>query len=356
MLICSNISVSDALEQFFPYVIYSATMSSGNYEDEFDEWKVTPLSARSEADTRTMEGQQQTFSRQLTHLSPDSTPAIDWYGETSAYTPQMPAPLTGATSDFTARSFYSDGSWSSRAAPTASSARSYSSDGSGAGSQGTVPSYSARSTGSDGSGSGSSRTNTSASTSCMRSGSTARQKRKLQSKQGASNKGSKRTQVSEAQQGSSRLQLQRELLDKQLSKLLNKLEEDKRRRQTVSSPGADSTAVSPEPQIPPEVTTYFTNFILAYNRGSVTEMQAILDRICADNCVLRAIIVNFDDSAQPFTDREVQRQDILPYFKAIIDAFPDSYWRCEPARIRRCPLFNVVVGSYKFRCKFYCRF
>jgi hypothetical protein len=126
--------------------------------------------------------------------------------------------------------------------------------------------------------------------------------------------------------------------------------------QIISSPGEDSTTVSPEPQIPPEVASYFTNFILAYNRGSVTEMQAILDRICADNCVLRAIIVNFDDSAKPFTDREVQRQDILSYFKAIIDAFPDSYWRCQPARIRKCPLFNVVVGYYKFRCKFYSSF
>jgi hypothetical protein len=213
---------------------------------------------------------------------------------------------------------------------------------------------SATSVSSDGSGSNSARTNN-AIAGARGSSNASGQKRKLTSKQVANKALRRPEQVNDVSQGPTPSQLKRELLERQLGILIQQLEDDKRRKQAESVPAeSSSTAVSSDDRdivAESEAVSYFTNLTLAYNRGSMTDIGAVIDRACADNCVLRSNIVKFNDS-QPFTDREVQRQDIFAFFKAVTDAFPDSYWRCDRAEIRKWPLFNVVVGHFKYRCEY----
>jgi hypothetical protein len=214
-----------------------------------------------------------------------------------------------------------------------------------------APNSSARSVSSDSSGSNSARTkNTIAG--ARGSSNASGQKRKLTSKQVA-NKALRRPELgNDVSHGPTPSQLKRELLERQLGILIQQLE-DRKQAESVSAENCSTADGGEDRDVVPEseAVSYFTNLTLAYNRGSMTDIEAVIDRACADNCVLRSNIVKFNDS-QPFTDREVQRHDIFAFFKAVTDAFPDSFWRCDRAEIRKWPLFNVVVGHFKYRCEY----
>jgi hypothetical protein len=187
------------------------------------------------------------------------------------------------------------------------------------------------------------------------------QKRKASEKGRKGKKGKKESDILGTQSAAGSM---REVLENQLDGVLTRLEEEKRVRnaalenvtdkpveeKTDSVAGDDETDGDAETGTDPDPAKYFISLMQAYNRGTITDMTAAIDAACADNCFLRSMIVKFNES-QPFTDREVKRNEILAYFKAILEAFPDSYWRYEPAYIRKGPVMNTVIGHFVFRCE-----
>jgi hypothetical protein len=346
--------------------IYTLLLTAADTDDQFEDCMLRPLSARGEresltGDSRVMGGKELTVSSSVSGAAvPYALVAVpvyftNMYGS-MAYMPQISTHPTISASVPTAASPYSVFPDSSGGRPGAlGGAQSYyggshsGDEHSGTDSLQSDTPYSSRSSGSDGSSTGSTRT--SSSTAGSRSGNTVGQKRKLQSKP---SKAAKSKQESDIAQSHATVQLKRDLLDKQLRVMLDKLEVDKRQELAKSNPPASGdTAGRSDQELAPDtqVAACFTNLTLAYNRGSMAELRGILDRSCADNCSLRACIVKFDDTEQPFVDREVPRKDIAAFFKALADVFPDSVWQCEPAEIRKHGLLNVVVGHTKFRCE-----
>jgi hypothetical protein len=107
-------------------------------------------------------------------------------------------------------------------------------------------------------------------------------------------------------------------------------------------------SAEPEKPFPTEAVLGYANCIMkAFNEGKLPALEAEVNRICSDECVVKTQIFKTNDGA-PFANRIVPRESIFDYFCAILDSVPDGLFRPLNSKLITNGKIRQVASNFRF--------
>jgi hypothetical protein len=101
-----------------------------------------------------------------------------------------------------------------------------------------------------------------------------------------------------------------------------------------------------------DILNYFANIVSAWNRADLNGIESAVSSIIAPNCVYRSSAVSVPGRTETYiSERVIQAQNMVGFFKGVSEAFPDLVASCESSKIitSKDGRVKTVVGYYTLR-------
>jgi hypothetical protein len=107
-----------------------------------------------------------------------------------------------------------------------------------------------------------------------------------------------------------------------------------------------------------DILNYFANIVSAWNRADLNGIESAVSSIIAPNCVYRSSAVSVPGHTETYiSERVIQAQNMVGFFKGVSEAFPDLVASCESSKIitSKDGRVKTVVGYYTLHGNFLTR-